>query len=457
MKVLFVVDKVDYSDYIAIAYLSAIAKELGHQTFLRELIHCNLSEEVRQLQPDVVAYSVFYWDAYEHIVAAHKEASQEHDFVSILGGPHATLYPENFAQSGVDAFCIGEGEYPFREFLQRIETEESFDDIPNLITKAGANPVRPLIANLDELPPPDRDLVIDSTFLRTTAKKTFYATRGCPFHCAYCCNNYYRKLYRSKGKVIRRFSVERFLDEIEYVKNKYRTDFIRIGDDCFAVKADKWLKEFSEEYPKRIGIPFSCYLRFDAVDDDMLSLLRSAGCHSAILSVDSASNHIRERILGRKMRTQDIIGNLQMIRRHGIETLVNFMLAAPESTLQDDLEALDISRKAKITYTAFSTTVPIRKTELFDYCVEKNIIDPDTYSGDMGGRSTLSCFSEREKDVRYNIYLFGPLLANLPWPLYRLGLIALKTISPRPFFKKIQRGYYEFMIRNRIFKIPKGG
>jgi len=412
---------------------------------------------IDQLRPNVVAYSVFYWIAYDHLVTAHRMAAKKHKFVSIMGGPHITLYPEQFAESGVDAFCIGEGEYPFRDFLVRVDRNEPFDDVENLITRTRANPVRPLIQDLGVLPAADRDLTIGNSFLAKTAKKTFYATRGCPFYCAYCCNNYYRKLYKGKGAAVRRFPVERVIAEIEAVRSKYRMDFIRFGDDCFAIKADGWLKEFASTYLQRIRLPFSCYLRFDAVDDEMLGLLKKAGCHSAILSVDSTSHYIREKILKRKMLTEDIIRNLRKIREHGIHTLVNFMLAAPGSTLQDDMDALELSRKADVSYTAFSTTVPIQKTELFDYCVENNIIDPGTYVGDMSGRSSLGCFSEREKDIRYNLYLLGPIIAKMPWVLYKMGLSLIKIMPPFAFLKKVQRGYYEYMITHKIFKIPEGG
>jgi hypothetical protein len=42
-------------------------------------------------------------------------------------------------------------------------------------------------------------------------------------------------------------------------------DFVKFGDDCFTLKADAWLKEFSEKYPQRIGVPFNCFLRVDTI------------------------------------------------------------------------------------------------------------------------------------------------------------------------------------------------
>lgn len=332
MKVIFTIAQIDFADHIAVAYLSAIAKQLDFTTYLCVLDKQNLSETVAEIRPDVVAYSANII-GFSDILHAHQAALAKHTFYSILGGPQATFSPETFEESGMDAYCIGEGEYAFQDFLTCIQKQRAFDHVPNIITRTKHNPVRPLINNLDELPFPDRDLTLSNTYLKNAPKKTFYATRGCPYKCSYCCNNLYHNLYRGKGLFVRRFSVERIIQEIEYVRNRYRTDFIKFGDDCFALKADQWLEEFAEKYSCRIKIPFNCYLRVDTIDDQLLKLLRKSGCYSVHLSVDSTSMHVREKILKRNMENKNIEEILNNIRSHGINTWVNYMLAAPESTV----------------------------------------------------------------------------------------------------------------------------
>jgi len=449
----------DFADHIAVAHLSAVAKELGHATCFCTLKDSDLTRKVTDLEPDVVAYSANIL-GFEAMVAAHKTARESRRFVSIMGGPQPTFAPETFEHAGVDAYCVGEGELAFRDFLLRVASDSSFDDVPNLITKTAANPVRPLVRNLDELPFPDRDLTLANSFLKDTAKKTFYATRGCPYSCTYCCNNYYHELYRGKGILVRRFSVGRLLKEIEYVKGRYRTDFIKFGDDLFAAKADDWLAEFAEEYPKRVGIPFNCYLRVDRMTPELLSMLKKAGCFSVHLSVDSTSEFVREEILGRRMKKVDIVENLRMVRRFGINTWVNYMLAAPGSRLADDLAAVAVSKKGKVTYASFSTTVPMKGTALHDHCVENGLIDPATHRGDMSGcsqPSTLACFSQREKNIRYNVYLLGALMAKLPFPFDRLASLMIRLVPPNRLFMTLREKFYRYSIENTIFKLrPRG-
>jgi radical SAM superfamily enzyme YgiQ (UPF0313 family) len=264
-------------------------------------------------------------------------------------------------------------------------------------------------------------------------------------------------MYRGKGQLFRRFSVERVIQEMEYVRDRYVMDFVKIGDDLFSFKADDWLKEFADKYAKRIGKPFNCYLRFDRVDDDILALLQKAGCYSVNLSVDSMSKHVREHVLNRSMKDVDIVKELQRIKSFGINTFVNFMLAAPESTLEDDLQTIDVSRKAKVTYVNFTTTEPMKGTQLYNYCLEKGYID-SSFVGDMTKmfeRSPLSCFSKREKNIRYNIFLLGCLVSKLPACLYKLGLWVIINVKPNRFFRWMKPFVYRYYIENKIFTFSK--
>jgi radical SAM superfamily enzyme YgiQ (UPF0313 family) len=455
MRVLFVIQQLDFADHISIGYLSAIAKEQGWKTYFCSLRGNNLKRKVYSSRPEVIAYSANIL-GFKDLVEANKKIKKQYKFISIMGGPHPTFSPQTFEESGMDAYCIGEGEYAFKDFLNRINNNEAFDDIPNLITKNKINSVRPLITNLDELPISDRDLTLSHSYLKNTPKKTFYTTRGCFFECNYCCNNYYKQLYKGQN-TFRRFSVERVIKEMEYINKNYKMDFVKIGDDLFAFKEDDWLKEFSDKYSKRIKKPFNCYLRFDRIDDKILKLLKKAGCYSVNLSVDSTSQYIREKILGRNMREVDILTELKRIKNFGINTFVNYMLAAPESKLEDDLATIRLSKKAKVTYVAYTTTEPMKGTKLYDYCLKNKYITEE-FIGDMTKmfeKSPLSCFSEQEKNIRYNIFLLGCFVSKLPQPFYSLGIWLIRNIKPNKFFKKIRQCVYQYYIENKIFLFSK--
>ena len=98
----------------------AIARQNGCQTYLSILDTDDFQDDVRRIRPDVIAYSANVI-GFEAIVKAHLQASAKHDFTSILGGPQATFSPETFEESGMNAYCVGEGEYAFSDFLTRLK------------------------------------------------------------------------------------------------------------------------------------------------------------------------------------------------------------------------------------------------------------------------------------------------------------------------------------------------
>ena len=116
---------------------------------------------------------------------------------SVFGGPHPTFFPEMIEKEGVDAVCIGEGEYAMLELMNRLEQGKPADDIQNFWIKSNGttkkNMVRPLIEDLDELPFLDRELMYEGDKdLKLSRNKGFFAGRGCPYRCTYCFNHTHR-------------------------------------------------------------------------------------------------------------------------------------------------------------------------------------------------------------------------------------------------------------------------
>ncbi|MBI3306833.1 MAG: hypothetical protein HYZ84_03390, partial [Candidatus Omnitrophica bacterium] len=239
MKILFIHKEEDPIDPMQIELLSALAKRDGHETFLNILQHKNLSDDLRKIRPDIVAYT--------GKTGEHKTLFKVNRFIkdtygdkifTIMGGPHPTfnhsgiqLYGETdeefqaFRQkrstlkthadmqrhvvtekSFLDALCIGEGDDAWPEFLRALGSKQSFDDLPNIITRSNRKkypePVfRERRIDLDDLPYYDRKLVYDKTFLRTFPMRSFMSSRGCPFRCTYCFNYDWNKIYRDAGKM----------------------------------------------------------------------------------------------------------------------------------------------------------------------------------------------------------------------------------------------------------------
>lgn len=461
MKILFVTKTIDFFVPLGTASISAIARQKGHHVQLVIIDREDVLNKIRLWSPDIVAYSSLTGE-HKYYLELNKKIKKEFDVFTIMGGPHATFYPECIKNSTLDAICIGEGESAFADLLDSIGTGKDVSSIRNIKThKNGADGIRPLIHDLDSLPFPDRDLFLQNTELGDFPIKTFMASRGCPYPCTYCFNHAYRLLYQGKGKTVRKHSVDYVIDEILTIKGKYPLEFVKFYDDIFVHKVDEWFEEFVRQYKKRVSLPFHCLIRANLATEDMFKLLKETGCYSISMSIEAGDPHFRNELLKRNMSDEDITKAFDLSHRYGIKTFSNGILGLPFSKIEHDIKTVDLTLRCKATFAEFPVFHPYPRTELGNYCIEQGVFNADyeNFPISYQNRSPLNCFTEKEKDIQKNLSELGLLALLFPslWGIIRNYLIYLpsnKLFFLVYYFLKvymIKMKIYPFRVRLRNF------
>lgn len=429
-NLIFLTQYVDFIDHFGTAFLSAVARKVGWTPHFAVFDQRTICSVMERIQPELVCYSAMSTDAPTYL-KINRWLKERYAFVSLMGGTHPTYFPEVIEEEGLDYICRGEGEGPFEDFLNTMANGGDLNALPSIWSKTARNPVRNPVANLDDLPLPDRGLIFDSTDLGNSPIKTFMTSRGCPFSCAYCHNNSLKKLYEGFGKHYRHHSVDRVIREIAEVKAKYPLHFIKFEDDLFAAKTS-WLREFSERYRREIGVPFNCLQRFEIVTDERVKLLKDAGCVSISMSIESANPRIRRDILNRDMAlTNDQIRErLLLIKSHGVNVLTSQILGVPTSTLEDERVGLELSISGGTDFAGAPILFPFPRTGIYDYCAKIDVL-PD--SVDEAGvslqqMSQLTCFTERERITQWNLSNFWAVMCK--WPATKPFLWWLSLHAP---------------------------
>jgi len=179
---------------------------------------------LKDLRSDVVGLSV----KTPFLRIARRLSEKIRDEVGSLvawGGSHPTILPEESIRIA-DVVCIGEGEHPLAELIEKIATGKVVDDIPNLwIRRHGEirrNDQRPLLQGdeLDRLPFPDiggegkfsvhRGKLLPGDPLEKAMEYYPMASRGCPFRCSYCINGILKERLHAKGAFVRLRSPKRW-------------------------------------------------------------------------------------------------------------------------------------------------------------------------------------------------------------------------------------------------------
>jgi radical SAM superfamily enzyme YgiQ (UPF0313 family) len=157
----------------------------------------------------------------------------------------------------------GEGEESVIQILDNLDSRTSLASIPNIWFKNGRvyrNDVRPLRANLDDYPFPDRTLYDGPEGKLDRSVRNVITSRGCPWHCSFCFEDAMREIYDGKGKYVRIRGIEKVIEECVELKNAPDVRTIYFADDVFGM-SKKWLYEFLPRYRQEVDLPFICLVR----------------------------------------------------------------------------------------------------------------------------------------------------------------------------------------------------
>ncbi|MFC2015671.1 B12-binding domain-containing radical SAM protein [Chloroflexota bacterium] len=374
---LFVAEQIDYEPQ-GIMYLSSGLKAAGHEVELAVASHRDPLAVALEFQPDVVAYTVITGSQRYYLDLNRRLKVELPEFFAAFGGAHPTFFPEMIEEEGVDGICRGEGEGAIVDLVDALARggPDEATDIPNWSFQHGGdiitNAVRPYVEDLDSLPFPDRALVYERAPMAAQGKiKHFLAGRGCPYNCTYCFNHALSEIYRDKGKRFRLRSVDNVIEEVSWVQEHYPLEHVVFVDDTF-VLSNEWLAEFAEEYPRRVGIPFFCNSRANLVTEEQVRLLKIAGCHTVSMGIEVASDEIRNGLLKRRMSREQILEASHLIRKAGMRLTTTNMIGLPTSTLEDDLDTLELNIEAKPSYAHVMIFQPYPLTELGEFTREND-------------------------------------------------------------------------------------
>jgi radical SAM superfamily enzyme YgiQ (UPF0313 family) len=373
---------------------------------------------IAQLKPDVVAYSSSTGEA-KHYLRLNRLVKERYPQVfTIMGGSHPTFFPEVIYEDTLDAVCMGEGEEAFSDLLSAIQSKGPVDDIANIVTRKNKEKftVRNLTEDLDSLPFPDYSLIYDNTPLGEYPLKSIITSRGCLYDCTYCFNSAWRQIYKGKGRAVRRHSVNYVIDEILYVKTRWPLSCVKFYDDIFTYQADNWLEDFSQKYKEKINLPFFILTRADLLTEEMVRLLKTAGCRTISMSIESGNVKIRENLLRRRMSDEQIIKAHQLCDKYGIYTFTNCMVGLPGTSITNDIESLELAIKSGVSWAEFPIFHPYPKTELGQRSIEEGSyrLDYSQMHTSYMYKSPLECFTKKERNAQANLAVLAGVAVVFP-------------------------------------------
>ena len=462
MRVLFIAQQTDYEPQ-GIMYLSSALKAAGHEVDLAVATHQDPVAVAREFQPDVAAYSVITGSQRYYLDINRRVKREVEGVFSVFGGPHPTFFPEMVEEEGVDGICRGEGEDALVDLVNALASggPEAVLDIDNWSfqrngDQRGAgiinNPVRPYVAELDDLPFPDRALVYERDPISARSKiKHFLTGRGCPYNCTYCFNHALSELYRGKGRRFRQRSVDHVIEEVRWVRDHYPLEFVVFVDDTF-VLSPEWLAEFAVKYPRDVGLPFFCNTRANLVTEEQVRLLKEAGCHSVSMGIETGNDRLRNDLLKRRMSKEQILEASRLIREGGLHFTTTNMIGLPTSTLEDDFETLELNIQARPSYAHVFIFQPYPRTELGEFTREHGwMVGTFDDIGELAWDHSVLDFDQEHKRGLAILQRFFAI--GVEWPRTVPLIRRMMKLPDNPLFWLVNKLWKGWAIKNRVHPV----
>ena len=311
----------------------------------------------------------------------------------VWGGIHATLNPKECAQSA-DLVCVGEGEGMIVDLVRQLESSRTWTDILNVAYCVGerfvANPIRPLIEKMDELPLLDfsceDELHLDdgklvkntSTYHFAHHEIPFVGSRGCVFHCSYCCNGRLQEIYRGAGKYVRKHSIAECVNRPTILNQKFFPDakYIFFVDDDFLDRTAPELEEFARDFPAKAGLPFECNVSPVRVTRERIELLKRAGVWRIRMGVESGSEHTKKMVYHRAMPNSAVERASAVLAQYPeIVRAYYFIIGNPFEEQQDLLETIRLLLRLPAPYfVQVFNLIFFPGSDLFQRAVEAGLI-----------------------------------------------------------------------------------
>jgi anaerobic magnesium-protoporphyrin IX monomethyl ester cyclase len=412
MKVLFAVPrsynpKQMYREYpLGVGFLGTILKQQGHEIriFDQNAEGANdgaLLDQVANFQPSVVGFSVItpnYPVARQQMRALKTKYPDLH---LIAGGIHASLFPEDLIADGADAVVLGEGESVIAELLTCLCEGREPSHVSGLVFRDRAGElVRTAgwsqTSALDDLPFIDRTLYN----LPRYSHHSMLASRGCPHHCAFCCN--YTGTIRNDGVAIR--GHENVIDEMQHLRDAFGAQEIFFADDIFLLRKHD-IHEFCRSCSARaLGLRWIGQMRADRVDPAIAAAMAEAGCQRIYFGVESGSEAILQR--ARKGMTKDQIRRgVRAAIDAGLRAKTGWIFGLPGS-LAEQYESIDFMLELRPHEISIHQLIPFPGTVYYQ--------DPERFGIRIANRKAFEsfCYGGLDGEIRFD-YLSHEQLITL--------------------------------------------
>lgn len=365
----------------SLAYLAAVAKRAGYSVDLLDCIATNMSWEayldyVKQVKPGWTIVEAISSVMTNDIYATY--IGKRYNSHTVVVGPHVTSLPREtmVCFPSCDFGIIGEAEETLEELLKTVDNGGDLGQIKGLVYRERGeiivNEERAFIEDLDSLPIPLHELLpVDEYQLPYIGKRYTFVlhSRGCPNACHFCRQTV---MWKSQPRLR---SPESICEELKYL-DKLGIHNIMFHADTFTQDRDNVIGICKQIIDNNLKVRWICNARVDRVDEEMLKLMKKAGCWMINYGIESGVHDILIKCnKGEDATVEAAREAVLMTKRAGIKVWGYFIIGLPGETRQTIKETSRFARSVPLDMVNFAVGAPYPGTVFYKQAVENNWLE----------------------------------------------------------------------------------
>jgi anaerobic magnesium-protoporphyrin IX monomethyl ester cyclase len=332
--------------------LASIAAYLEQHGFTADIIDCfanpysdrDIDEYVSKYHPRFVGATCTTAGFMDTARIFRRIKQSSPDTYCVAGGPHVSALRERIIKDfpDVDFVVVGEGESALRRLM---EADGKTDGIAGLVFRSNGQIIfsgfQKDLLDLDTLPLPayqklegfPKKYQLPIFNYPKTPNTSCISSRGCPYQCSYCDRSVFQRSFRYN-------SADYLYRHMKFLREQFGIRHINFYDDQFTFNRKRVEMFCRRMIAEPLGMTFNCAVRAEHVDNELIALMKKAGCWMISLGIETGDPDLLAQ--HRQNSDLDLIARtIHMVHSAGIRVKGLFMIGLPGETEQTFHRTMD--------------------------------------------------------------------------------------------------------------------
>ncbi len=445
---------------IGLGWITAVLENEGHQVDILDINAWRYPKEkvLEILRAKGKEYGIFgisgMVTVYNYAKWLQNSIKQMHPGKLVVeGGAGPTSIPQIYLKNGADVVAVGEGELTMLDLAETVQNRGDLGNVEGIVWKNdGAiitNAPREAIQNLDELPIPSwekfpiNEIYLGNNILRKynfQRSLNMLASRGCPFRCNFCHDGF--------GERTRWFTSDYMIDHIKFLIEKYKIQYLRFDDETFVGNRKRTIEFCQRMIDENLGIEWGCTGRVNVMNEELLNLMKEAGCIDINYGIESGSQAMLNS-MQKDATVQQADKSLALTRKVGITPVISLMVGAPGENKDTIQEQVEFCKRNNFRVDHMFICTPTPRTGLYTMLMqqgrikdEEKFVEEMSTRGDFWANILINMSNLSDEDlIKYRNAAEVQIHRN--WIKHNMGkmpdfmLERLRVLGPKKFAKLV--------------------